>query len=285
MPMRWSFCRTARTSRPRRPRLRRPGMVVVGDVLELAEHEARHDQQPGQEARGHDVDDATVDDGAGVEVGDGDRSLARRVGGRGRVTAEAQRLQSLAQVVPLGDRQAHHAERQSTMETPMGSSSPAGAGRFVSGRPSRKPMSRPMSRPAIGGHELVGGHVRDGAQDPARRDDREVGGDGEADHAPGSDPGQRAAGGPRALSSSRTEEVASKPDQGDGQDDPQRAAEQADEPQHGTGTLPEARFADRLPRGTARRARACSRASRSVATGTSSRPEGTPRASDRARSV
>ena len=49
-------------------------------------------------------------------------------------------------------------------------------------------MSRPMMSPVIGGHELAGGHVGDGAHDPARRLDRDVRQDREAEDDPGHDP-------------------------------------------------------------------------------------------------
>jgi len=42
---------------------------VVSDVLQLSKHEARDHEQSGEEARGDDIDDAPIDDGAGVEIG------------------------------------------------------------------------------------------------------------------------------------------------------------------------------------------------------------------------
>ena len=189
--MRWSFWRTARTSRPRRPRLRSRRVAVVGDVLQLAQHEARHDQRAAQEARGDDVGDATVDDGAGVDVGDRLGRLGAGARRRWPRRSTPSASSGLEQVVPLGDGQAHHAQRRGRPRRRWAGSQPYGAGRLDSGRPSRRPMSRPTSRPSDGGHELAGRQVADAAHEPARRHDRDVGQDREADHAPGDDPGDQ----------------------------------------------------------------------------------------------
>ena len=45
------------------------GIAVVGDVLQLPEHEPGHDERARQEPGGDHVHQATVDDGAGVHVG------------------------------------------------------------------------------------------------------------------------------------------------------------------------------------------------------------------------
>ena len=63
----------------------------VGDMLQLAQHEARHQQRPGQEAGLADVGDTAVDDAAGIDD-DGLSSMwrsARRLAGLLRLARPA----------------------------------------------------------------------------------------------------------------------------------------------------------------------------------------------------
>ena len=135
------------------------GLGVVGDVLELAEDEARHDQRAPQEPRRDDVHEPAIDDGARVEVGDqallglavaGGRGVAADRPGRRR-GAPASRSSRLATVRPI-------MPRPRTSDTPSGSSQPYGSGKLASGRPSSRPISRPDQQAQDGRHELAGGH-------------------------------------------------------------------------------------------------------------------------------
>ena len=128
------------------------GLVVVGDVLELAQHETRHHQGAVQEARGDHVHEAAVDDGAGVEVGDGCGGVGTTlvaVPAIGRLAHHQARVTgSLQQVLALGHGQAHHAQPQHDRDAKR--QQPAkGSGRLASGRPSSRPISRPSSRPRM----------------------------------------------------------------------------------------------------------------------------------------
>ena len=162
--------------------------------------------------------------------------------------AQAERFKGHAEVVPLGDREAHHAESEHDGDAD-GQQEPRGFGQVRERQPEEEAHEQADEETRDGGHELVGGHVRDGAQDPACRHDGDVGSDGEADHAPGGDPGQEEGQALRAgLQQDRRGRVEAH--EGDGEDDPQSAPDQAHEPQHGTGTLPEPRLTDRLASGT-----------------------------------
>ena len=107
----------------------------------------------------------------------------------------------LDQVVALGDGQAQHPEAQERARRRAAAATRTASGRLASGRPSSRPMSRPRSRPATAVDELAGGQVLDARDQPARRDDREVGQDREADARPRRRPRPRA--GRRRTSASR----------------------------------------------------------------------------------
>ena len=158
------------------------GLRVVGDVLELAEHEARHHQRAADEPRRDDVDDAPVDDRARVDVGHGSR--------RGGLASPscASRQDARGRAAPCAGRTAWRPSDPSSRtrartETPMGSTSRRR--REVRERQAeQEPHEQAEDEPDDRGHELVGGHVRDGAHDPARRLDRHVRQDRVADDDP-----------------------------------------------------------------------------------------------------
>ena len=133
---------------------------VVGDVLQLAEHEARHDQRAAQEAGGDDVGDAAVDDGAGVDVGRRRRlARARASSASRRATAGCPAPRAASQqVVPLGDVRpimpsAEH-DRDADGQQPAD-----GAGQVGERQAEQEAHEQAEEQAGDGGHELAGRHV------------------------------------------------------------------------------------------------------------------------------
>ena len=263
------------TSSPRRPRLRRPGWLSSAMCCSSPRTKRGTTSSPLRKPDGDDVHDAAVDDGAGVEVGD---RLGGPVAGSSAAVGcapQAQRLEGRAEVVPLGDRQAHHARGPGRWRRRWAAASPAGSGRLVSGRPEQEAHEQADEEARDGGHELVGGHVRDGPQDPACRHDREVGRDDEADDAPGRDPGQQQQASLERGSSRTSSRSESRPTRAMA-----RMTPSAPPSRRMNLSMAAERYQKRAvgrrasPSGTGAASNARSSASRSVRTGTTSRPAG-----------
>ena len=75
------------------------------------------------------------------------------------------------------------------IDTPSGSQVPNGVGEAGQRQAEQEAHQQAEQEPDDGGHELGGRELLDRADQPGRRDDREVRQDREADHDPGDDPG------------------------------------------------------------------------------------------------
>ena len=137
------------------------GSRVVGDVLELAEHEAGHDQRAAEEARGDDVDDAAVDDGAGVDVGRRAADRRRRRHRRAPASrmprslepprSRSSRLATVRPIMPEARARPRRRAAAASRTARAGWRAAARAGGPSAGR----------DEAGDRGHELAGGHVGD----------------------------------------------------------------------------------------------------------------------------
>ena len=203
------------------------GVGVVGDPLELVEHDAGDDERPLQEARLRDVGDPSVDDRARV-----DRHLwlvgARRLLGR-RPAKQPDRLRGNDEVVPLGDRQPGHPEAEEdghAEREPRAERGRDGRERQAQEEPHHQAEHEPdHRRDELGRRKLL-----DPTDQPARGHDRQVWQDGEAHHEPGHQPGRDEGAGVGRIA----ERAPAAGHEREADEEPQRSAEEPNDADHGS---------------------------------------------------
>ena len=201
---------------------------AVGDVLELVEDEARHDQGAVDEAGLGDLGDPAVDDRAGVDDDVGVARPARLVVRLGPAE-EAERLGRGGQVLPLGDRSARPCPAPGRGRPPAAATGRAARAGSTAGCPRSMPINRPMRRPTTA--------VTNSAVESAwvwrtihwAGTIGEVGQDREADHDPGHDPGRQEE---PVVGAAPVEDRAERGGQPEPDDPTQSGAEDADVPDH-----------------------------------------------------